>query len=143
MKKILRKRKDLKVEGKVWFKEVKFKICGLEKKFESLKENLKQQININSSMKQWNQMLELKLQKLEAEKMKLSVENQYLHEKFQTQNHEKFKEAKNTMKLKLLRFYMKNHSKKAEKRRKFRLFNWWKTMMFQAKILEIKIQCGK
>lgn len=51
------------------------------RKYEALKQDLKTQSNINSAMKQCNQMLEHKIQTLESEKTKLLVENKWFEDK--------------------------------------------------------------
>lgn len=88
-------------------------------------------------------MLELKIQNLETETMKLSVENQCFQEKLNTKNMNKLKETENLFKLKYLRFIMKNNSINIEKRRILQGFNQWKTIIFQEKIVETKIECGR
>jgi hypothetical protein len=46
--------------------------------------DLKHQTNMNSAMKQCNDMLEIKIQQLEGEKTKLLVENKCINDKIKT-----------------------------------------------------------
>lgn len=121
--------KSKKKSNFIWF------IVYLGRKYEALKQDLQQQSNTNLAMRQCNEMLELKIQKLEAEKTKIMIENKYYQDKLVTNKVNKIEQK---LFQKWLGNVIKNWIKKTVERQKSLAFSHWKTLMFRVRHYSIK-----
>lgn len=80
-------------------------------------------------------MLELKIQKLEAEKTKIMIENKYYQDKLMVRKANKIEEK---LIQKWLGTIIKNWAKKTIERQKSLAFSHWKTLMFRVRHYSIK-----